>query len=117
MSSSPSSPSPISLKGDQESLTIEWSDGITHRLSWRRLRDNCPCASCRKQRDEPPPLFQVLKPEEAAPLRATGMRPLGNYAYHIDFSDGHNTGIYSIDLMRELGERFAGHSGPAGAAK
>lgn len=97
----------MSLKGDKQSLKIEWSDGVTHTLPWQILRDNCPCASCRMKRAEPPPLFPVLKPEETAPLFVTGMRPLGNYAYHIDFSDGHNTGIYSLDLMRELGEAQA----------
>lgn len=102
--SASSSPTPVSLKGDKESLVIEWSDGVTHRVSWRRLRDNCPCAGCRTKRTEPPALFAVLKPEETAPVRATGMRPLGNYAYHIDFSDGHNTGIYSFELLRQLGE-------------
>jgi len=28
---------------------------------------------------------------EAQPLRITAMKPVGNYAYSIDFSDGHNT--------------------------
>jgi len=37
-------------------------------------------------------------------VRAAGMQPLGNYAYHIDFSDGHNTGIYSLEYLRQLGD-------------
>ncbi len=92
-----------SLKGDQSALSIEWSDGRVDRLSWQTLRDACPCATCRVKRAEPPPTFAILKPEEAAPLRATGMTPIGNYAYQIDFSDGHKTGIYSLELLRELG--------------
>jgi DUF971 family protein len=31
------------------------------------------------------------------------MTPVGNYAYKILFSDGHDTGIYTLDLLRELG--------------
>ncbi|MDP6722272.1 MAG: DUF971 domain-containing protein [Pirellulaceae bacterium] len=38
------------------------------------------------------------------PLRIKGMKPVGNYAYSIDFSDGHDSGIYSFDLLLELGE-------------
>jgi DUF971 family protein len=38
------------------------------------------------------------------PLKVTGMTPVGNYAYSIAFSDGHNTGIYPLTLLRELGE-------------
>ena len=71
----------------------------------RLLRDACPCATCRERRAEPPaaPLLQVLEPEEIAPLSITGMRPVGQYAYAIEFSDGHASGIYTLDYLRELG--------------
>ncbi len=97
-------PTPVSLRGDAEVLTIQWDDGVTHRLSWRQLREACPCATCKVKREQPPPMFQVLQPEETLPLRCSKMQALGNYAYHIDFSDGHNTGIYSLEFLRKLGE-------------
>ena len=100
-------PAPKSLKGDALGLTIEWDDGATHRLSWRQLREACPCATCKVKRDEPPALFAVLKPEETLPLKCLKMQALGNYAYHIDFSDGHNTGIYSLEFLRRLGDGAA----------
>ncbi len=49
----------------------------------------------------------MLSAAEAQPLRVSGMRPVGNYAYGINFSDGHNTGIYSISYLREIGEELA----------
>jgi DUF971 family protein len=49
----------------------------------------------------------VLSAAEAQPLRVLGMRPVGNYAYGINFSDGHNTGIYAITYLRELGEELS----------
>jgi DUF971 family protein len=104
MSTTPSNPIPRSLKGDQTALAIEWSDGRADRIAWRTLRDRCPCATCRVKRAEPPSAFTILKPEETVPLRATGMSPIGNYAYQIDFSDGHKTGIYSLELLRTLGD-------------
>lgn len=97
-----------SLKGDREALLLQWSDGVSHRILWRTLRDNCPCATCREKRAQPEPTFNILKPEETAPVRATGMYPVGNYAYQIDFSDGHKTGIYSLELLRELGDAAGG---------
>ena len=59
----------------------------------------------RAARNAPPPapLLPVLKPEEARPLKVLGMQPVGNYAYSIEFSDGHDTGIYTFDLLRRLG--------------
>jgi len=95
-----------SLKGDREALLVYWGDGVEQRIPWRTLRERCPCATCRQKRSEPAPapLFNILKPEEAAPVRATAMSPIGNYAYQIDFSDGHKTGIFSLELLREIGE-------------
>jgi DUF971 family protein len=95
---------PRSLKSDGEALLIEWADGVTHRLPWSLLRKACPCATCRTQREEPPAALNVLKPEEAVPPRPKRMQPMGNYAYHIEFTDGHNTGIYSLEYLRALGE-------------
>lgn len=101
---------PRSIKADAESLHIEWTDGLTHRLPWRLLRDRCPCATCRDERTKPPEpaavdsLLPVLSAAEAQPLRVRSMTPLGNYAYGIDFSDGHTTGIYTLEYLRELGE-------------
>jgi DUF971 family protein len=105
MTNAPNEITPKSLKGDQEALVIHWGDGVVLRIPWRSLRDRCPCATCRHKRTEPAPVFNILKPEETAPVRATGMYPVGNYAYQIDFSDGHKTGIYSLELLRELGEQ------------
>jgi len=49
----------------------------------------------------------TLTMAEAQPLRIVGMQPLGNYAYNVAFSDGHDTGIYTFELLRELGEEVA----------
>jgi DUF971 family protein len=85
-------------------LRIEWSDGVRREYTVQELRTKCPCATCREKRAEPPPLFPVLRVEETRPLTIARMKPVGNYAYSIDFSDGHDTGIYTMDLLRELGE-------------
>lgn len=102
--------SPVSLKGSDESLTIQWSDGVSHTIRWQILRDTCPCATCRDVRAQPPApaeLLPVLSATEAAPLRVEAMHPVGNYAYGIHFTDGHNSGIYTFDLLRALGEASA----------
>jgi DUF971 family protein len=102
-------PTRLALDPDGHVL-IEWSDGRRLRYSFRKLRDACPCATCREKRDAPPQpanLLPVLSPQEAAPLTVTGMKPVGNYAYTIAFSDGHDTGIYSFERLLELGEPVA----------
>jgi DUF971 family protein len=90
-------------------LRITWSDGQVREYSLRELRDKCPCATCREKRNAPPPTlspFQLptISVAEAQPLQIAAMKPVGNYAYSIDFSDGHNTGIYTLESLREMGE-------------
>lgn len=100
-------PQPVELTlADPETLQIAWSDGEVRRYTIRELRENCPCATCIEKRSKPQPatLLPILKPEETQPLKITKMEPQGRYAYAIGFSDGHNTGLFTLDLLRELGE-------------
>ena len=88
-------------------LRIDWSDGEIREYSARELRQVCPCATCREKRRAPEPastMLPILTPEEARPLSIAGMLPVGNYAYSIAFSDGHDTGIYTLDFLRSLGD-------------
>jgi DUF971 family protein len=98
-------PSKLALAPDNR-LLIEWSDGGRRSYSIRELREHCPCATCREKRSQPPPpptLLPVLSTAEARPLGLVDMKPVGHYAYTIRFSDGHETGIYTFELLRELG--------------
>lgn len=100
---------PTSLKiVDQRRLQIDWSDGQVRQYSFMELRDSCPCASCREKRTHAaasanPLQLQVLSPAEARPIRVQSMRPVGNYAYSIAFSDGHDSGIFTFELLLSLG--------------
>jgi DUF971 family protein len=100
---------PIQLSLNDRVLIIQWSDGRRLQYDVADLRAHCPCATCRTERtrggkeEEPaegdgPPL--AVDPGVA--IRA--MTPVGNYAYKILFSDGHDTGIYTLDLLRGLGK-------------
>ena len=90
-----------------EELQIEWSDGQVQKYAVKELRDRCPCATCREKRQEKAAavsvdLLPVLTAAETMPTRIQGMRPIGNYAYSIEFSDGHDTGIYTLEFLRNF---------------
>jgi DUF971 family protein len=90
----------------QGALEITWSDHMTQTVAPRDLRRACPCARCRAEAlEKPKPAnpFPVLTTAQAQPLAIARMTPVGNYAYSIEFSDGHNTGIYSFEFLRQLG--------------
>ncbi len=87
---------------------ITWSDEVTQRIPFRKLRDNCRCATCIEKRTQSVEPVQtnalpVLTAAEARPLDILQMHPVGNYAYNIHFSDGHSSGIFTYELLRSLG--------------
>jgi DUF971 family protein len=90
-------------------VKIDWADGHRSEYSLALLRDECPCATCtgahgtepqKTNHSAPAPAdpFQMYKPV----LKMLGVEPVGHYAIRIDWSDGHNAGIYSYDRLREL---------------
>ena len=101
---------PDSLSVQTGALVIGWNDGREDRYPLQVLRDCCPCATCkiaRSEKQEPDSnLLPVLSPAEVGPLKLAKMEPVGNYAYSIDFSDGHNSGIYPVELLRRLGDEL-----------
>jgi DUF971 family protein len=102
----PHQPTKLELTADNW-LRIAWSDGQVREYTSRELRDKCPCATCREKRNAPPPpatQLPIISEAETQPLRITAMKPVGSYAYSIDFSDGHNTGIYTLESLRKMGK-------------
>lgn len=99
-------PQPRELKLlSPDRLQIIWRDRQVREYSVSELRDNCPCATCLEKRSasKPTELLPIMRVEETQPLRITKMEPLGHYAYSIEFSDGHDTGLFTLELLRELG--------------
>lgn len=101
-------PRNLSLNDDGD-LLISWSDEKTRLYRVTLLRDNCPCATCREKRKEQPAvqLLPILSPEEAQPLNIAEMKPVGSYAYGITFTDGHDSGIYTLEHLLHLGVELA----------
>ena len=86
-------------------LLISWDDGQQRRYTVTQLREACPCASCREKKNVPvnPMQLNVLSAAETQPLTIASMKPVGSYAYNIEFSDGHDTGIFTLEVLRGLG--------------
>ncbi|MGN6366684.1 MAG: DUF971 domain-containing protein [Phycisphaerae bacterium] len=86
-----------------EALEITWADGRQSVLPLRFLRKHCPCAGCRGERDLlGRTMLPIVQTTYDGPITATGAELVGNYALRIDFSDGHSTGIYTFEFLREL---------------
>jgi DUF971 family protein len=94
---------PVALKREgNDKLIIEWNDGHRSEYLWTHLRANCPCAGCNEERLQPPDPFRVLKPSELTPLKPLSILPIGHYAYKIVWSDGHDSGLFTLEHRRSL---------------
>jgi len=97
-------PAHLDLAKDR-GLTIKWSDGSESFYPIAYLRRMSPSADARqlrKQMSENPLTVLPASFSSDEPLTALGAELVGNYAIRINFSDGHNTGIYSWEYLREI---------------
>lgn len=89
-----------------EGVRIEWRDGHRSHYAFPYLRQRCPCATCRERRAQgASPVQSKVKsdlPMFEEPARAVQAEPVGNYAVRFSFSDGHATGIYSFEYLRDI---------------
>jgi DUF971 family protein len=92
-------PESLELAEDDSILEIAWDDGQITRLRLDALRAACSCAVCQGHH---PSQSLNLTPEQFPGIRITDIAPVGRYAYHIVWSDGHDTGIYTLKMLREL---------------
>jgi DUF971 family protein len=91
-------------------VDITWTDGHASHYEFAYLRDECPCATCNDAREKKAALGDVASPLKSSPVlpmfkpkpRAQAATVVGNYAVQISFTDGHSTGIYSYDHLRNI---------------
>ncbi|HEV8112500.1 MAG TPA: DUF971 domain-containing protein [Planctomycetota bacterium] len=94
---SSSSPKVI-RRSDPTRVEIEWSDGKTSVFTPAQLRGLCPCAQCVSETTG----VRMIDPASVpADLRQSDLALVGNYAITMWFSDGHHTGIYTFEYLRE----------------
>ncbi len=96
-------PTDIQQIGDE--LAIKWDDGSESFVKLETLRRYCPCAGCKGERDIMGNLYKG--PEKALSPQAfqlTRISMVGGYAVQPVWGDGHSTGLYSFDYLRQAAE-------------
>ena len=86
-------------RANQHDVKIIWVDGHTSVYPARELRLACPCAACVDEMTGQMRLIASSVPQSVQPLK---IDLVGRYAMSIQWSDGHNTGIYAFDYLRAL---------------
>lgn len=87
----------------QANLSIVWDDEHRGEHTMSVLRKYCPCASCKMEIEahEGNILLPIITPGQFE-LRA--IEPVGSYAIQLVWADGHKTGIYTFDHLRQICE-------------
>ena len=93
-------PTAITLHKKSQLLEISFADGKSFRLPAEFLRVHSPSAEVRGH-GPGQEVLQVGKRE----VEISAIEPVGQYAIQLRFSDGHDTGLYSWDLLYDYGER------------
>ena len=92
-------PTELRLNPERNTLTVTFDNGDSAMLGAERLRVESPSAEVRGHggAQKPPP---VTGKQDVKIMR---LEPVGNYAVRIVFDDGHDSGLYSWDLLHRLG--------------
>lgn len=85
------------IKISDTEMGIKWSDGHEGRHVIKDMRDECPCASC----------TNYGKTKAATVVGNSSfvikqISPVGRYALNIVWGDGHDTGIYTFEQLRQI---------------
>jgi len=88
---------------DKSALEIMWEDDTKSLIGLKYLRDECPCATCKGEtvlfKTYRPPANKMITPEMYI---IKNIETVGEYAIQVTWKDGHNTGIFTYEYLREL---------------
>lgn len=83
----------------EQSLELAWEGEPPRRVTYHQVRSSCPCAACKDEWTGK----RILDPATIRPdLKLEGMQMVGNYAVRLGWNDGHDSGLYTWDLLRQL---------------
>ncbi len=94
-------PLDVTVKRD-EGITIVFADDHVATFSLVDVRLGCPCADCQVARGKGQPGWPL--PHSPIPLAITDAEFHGGWGLGITWNDGHSTGIFSFQLLREWSE-------------
>ncbi|WP_252176916.1 DUF971 domain-containing protein [Endozoicomonas sp. 4G] len=88
-------PEALNFHKQSQQLELKYSTGETYQLSSEMLRVHSPSAEVRGHGN---PILQTGKKR----VQVTGIERVGQYAIKIQFSDGHDSGIYDWGYLYDL---------------
>jgi DUF971 family protein len=88
---------------------IHWSASDSVTIPFRELRGMCPCANCVNELSGERTFFAANAQPDVQPVR---MDLVGNYAVRISWNDGHHTGLYTWEYLKQITQMMQQASDP-----
>jgi len=106
-------PTPLEIgRAHEYDVRVRWNNGRETIYPARFLRLACPCAGCVEEMTGQRILRDETVPADVRPL---AIHPVGRYAIQIQWSDGHQTGIFTWERLWDLAETLAASAGKSPA--
>ncbi|MFA3781995.1 DUF971 domain-containing protein [Melioribacteraceae bacterium 4301-Me] len=97
---------PVQIKViEKKYLHIKWDDNTESKIKLANLRKYCPCANCTGEKENQSLSYIPIYSNEQ--LTITSINIVGNYALNIIWKDGHNTGIYEFNFLKNISDNIA----------
>jgi DUF971 family protein len=94
---------PLDLQIVGHELAIKWDDGSEQFVSLEQLRRACPCAGCKGETDIMGNLYKnPEQPLTAKAFELLKIHRVGGYAIQPVWADGHATGLFSFEYLKQL---------------
>lgn len=93
-------PTSITLHKASRELEVGYADGRRYRLPAEYLRVHSPSAEVQGH-------GQPVLVGGKRGVGITAVQPVGRYAVRLVFDDGHDSGLFSWDVLADLGENHA----------
>jgi DUF971 family protein len=94
-------PTALNYRRADTVLEITWPDGVVHELSAEYLRVHSRSAEVRGHGQG-----QAVLQHGKKGVGINAIEPTGRYAVRLVFDDGHDSGLYDWDYLRDLAVQF-----------
>lgn len=97
---------PTNIQVIGEEIAIKWSDDSEDYYPMERLRAYSPSAENMGEQDLLGNTYGGDARKHFPGVRVETWQQIGGYAIAFSFSDGHKTGIYSYEYLKEISRRL-----------
>ncbi len=99
---------PVNVQAIGDEVAIRWTDGGESYYPMELLRAASPSAENIGEKDLLGIVHGGSPATDYVGIRVVSWRAIGGYALQFEFSDGHNTGIFSYDYLQRLSKLLEG---------